>query len=96
MIWQERDSSLHGTEFHCSQPWLDHSVGDMKACYTVHHNRFDDYWEAKWWHGNRGHTPDNNARHKSMEQAMQSCADHLQAMLNGIQEMIAIKKPLEA
>lgn len=42
-------------EYCCDIPWLEHSTNGGMAYYSVRKD-ISGYWEAMFWHGNKGHS----------------------------------------
>lgn len=65
---------------YCSDiPWLEHSTNGGMAYYSVRKD-ISGYWEATFWHGNRGHSVNNFKHCKTEIDAKEECLKHLKRM----------------
>lgn len=65
---------------YCSDiPWLEHSTNGGMAYYSVRKD-ISGYWEAMFWHGNRGHSVNNFKHCKTEIDAKEECLKHLKRM----------------
>ena len=72
--------SINGDGYIWKQPWIENIEGECSR-YTVT-KRYDGFWVATWWHGNRGY---QIGRKKTPEEAKKVCVEHLQGMYRGIE-----------
>ena len=71
--------SINGDGYVWKQPWIENIEGECSR-YTVT-ERYDGFWVATWWHGNRGY---QIGRKKTPEEAKKVCVEHLRKMYKGI------------
>ena len=68
-----------GGEYCFDIPWLEHSINGGMAYYSVRKD-ISGYWEAMFWHGNRGHSVNNFKHCKTEIEAKVECFEHMKRM----------------
>ena len=85
----KKDPTSCNGEYRLNLSWLNHSVNDGAAYYSVNKD-FDGSWYSTFWHGNRGYVIANELKNISLAKGI--CIEHMKDMylkfteqINGIQ-----------